>query len=171
MLSFGLLVHVRQLTGSFAAVGVVTGVDAVTLGVSCPRLGQLVDRRGQTSVLLGCASVAAMQLVVMALLPAGVPLADLVALAAGIGIGTPPVDACLRSQLSDLLPDPGATPSTYPLEMSSAELTYIIGPLVLRIGGMADRSGPGVGGVALVVATAVFAAQPSSRRWRSTSHG
>src|ERR687887_520705 len=33
MLSIGLLVHARHLTGSFAAAGVVTGVYAVALGV------------------------------------------------------------------------------------------------------------------------------------------
>jgi MFS family permease len=51
MLSIGLLVHAQHLTGSFAAAGVVTGVYAIALGVGGPLLGQLVDRRGQTSVL------------------------------------------------------------------------------------------------------------------------
>ena len=52
MLSIGLLVHAQHLTGSFAAAGVVTGVYAIALGVGGPLLGQLVDRRGQTLVLV-----------------------------------------------------------------------------------------------------------------------
>ena len=52
MLSIGLLVHVRHLTGSFAAAGIVAGAFAVSLGVGGPLLGRLVDRRGQTTVLL-----------------------------------------------------------------------------------------------------------------------
>ena len=59
MLSIGLLVHTQRLTGSFAAAGVVTGVYAIALGVGGPLLGRLVDRRGQTSVLLVSAGVAA----------------------------------------------------------------------------------------------------------------
>jgi hypothetical protein len=49
MLSIGILVHTRHLTGSFAAAGVVTGVYAIALGVRGPLLGQHVDRRGPTS--------------------------------------------------------------------------------------------------------------------------
>ena len=135
MLSIGLLVHTQHLTGSFAAAGVVTGVYAMAVGVGGPRLGRLVDRRGQTSVLLASASVAAGLLVVIALLPAGTPLAVLVALATGIGLATPPVGACLRTQLPALLSDPGAVRAAYALEAAVVELTYIFGPaLVLCMG-------------------------------------
>ena len=47
-----LLVHVRHLTGSFATAGIVAGAFAVSLGVGGPLLGRLVDRRGQTAVLV-----------------------------------------------------------------------------------------------------------------------
>ncbi|MDQ6804968.1 MAG: hypothetical protein M3065_08350 [Actinomycetota bacterium] len=113
----------------------VTGVYALALGVGGPLLGQLVDRRGQTSVLLASASITAALLVAMALLPTGAPLAVLVALSAGIGMGTPPVGACLRTQLPALLSNPGAIRSAYALEASVVELTYIFGPpLALCIG-------------------------------------
>ena len=58
MLSIALLVHVRHLTGSFATAGIVAGAFAVSLGVGGPLLGRLVDRRGQTMVLLVSALVA-----------------------------------------------------------------------------------------------------------------
>ena len=82
----GLVVHVQRLTGSFAAAGVVTGVYGIALGVGGPLLGQLVDRRGQTLVLLASASAAAALLAAIAVLSTGAPLALLVALAAGIGV-------------------------------------------------------------------------------------
>jgi MFS family permease len=82
MLSIGLLVHAQHLTGSFAAAGLVTGVYAIALGVGGPLLGQLVDRRGQTRVLLASATAAAVLLVAIALQPVGVSLAVL--LAAGV---------------------------------------------------------------------------------------
>src|SRR5215218_3996683 len=104
-LSIALLVHTEHVTGSFAAAGLVTGAYAVALGVGGPLLGGLADRRGQTGVLLGSATVAAVLLTVTALLPSGTPLAVPVALATGVGLATPPVGACLRAVLPSLLED------------------------------------------------------------------
>jgi predicted MFS family arabinose efflux permease len=173
MLSIGLLVHTQHLTGSFAAAGVVTGVYAIALGVGGPLLGKLVDRRGQTAALLASASVAATLLVAIALLPAGASLAGLVALAAGIGLATPPVGACLRTQIPALLADPSAIRAAYALEASVVELTFIFGaPLALCIGALwSTGAALAVAGVVLLAATAAFAAQPASRSWRPAGDG
>jgi predicted MFS family arabinose efflux permease len=170
MLSIGILVHVRHLTGSFAVAGVIAGVYAVALGVGGPVLGRLVDRRGQTAVLLGSATAGAVLLMVMALLPARVPLAVLAGLAAGIGIATPPVGACLRTQLPALVSDPGALDRAYALETSVVELTYIFGPpLAISIGELwSSGAALAVGGVGLLAATAVFAMQPGAAGRQST---
>ena len=92
----------------------------------------------------------------------------LVALAAGIGLATPPVGACLRTQLPALLRDPGAVRAAYALEASVVELTYIFGPpLALCIGALwSTGAALAVAGLVLLAATAAFAAQPASRRWR-----
>lgn len=168
MLSIGILVHTHHLTSSFAAAGVVTGVYAIALGVGGPLLGQLVDRRGQTSTLLVSATVAATLLAAIAVLPAGAPLAVLIALAAGIGLATPPVGACLRTQLPALLSDPSAVRAAYALEASVIELTYIFGPpLALCIGALwSTGAALAIAGVVLLAATAAYAAQPASRRWQ-----
>ena len=167
MLAIGLLVHVQHLTGSFAAAGVVTGAYGLAVGVGGPRLGQLVDRRGQTSVLLASATVAAVLLVAIALLPAATPLVVLIGLAIGIGLATPPVGACLRAQLPALISDPGAVRAAYALETSVVELTYIFGPPVALCIAAVWGAGAALafGGVLLLAATAAFAAQPASRRW------
>ena len=168
MLSIGLLVHAQHLTGSFAAAGIVTGVYAIALGVGGPLLGQLVDRRGQTSVLLVSATVAATLLVAIAVQPVGASLAVLLALAAGIGLAEPPVGACLRTQLPALLSDPSAVRAAYALEASVVELTFIFGPpLALCIGALwSTGAALAAGGIVLLLATTAFAAQPASRNWR-----
>jgi predicted MFS family arabinose efflux permease len=168
MLSIGILVHTRHLTGSFAAAGLVTGVYAIALGVGGPLLGRLVDRRGQTATLLVSASVAATLLAAIAVLSPGAPLVVLVALAAGIGLATPPVGACLRTQLPTLLSDPGAVRAAYALEASVIELTYIAGPpLALCVGALwSTGAALAVAGVVLLAATAAYAVQPVSRRWQ-----
>jgi MFS family permease len=173
MLSIGLLVHTQHLTGSFAAAGVVTGVYAIALGVGGPLLGRLVDRRGQTSVLLASATVAAALLVAIAVAPEGASLAVLLALAAGIGLAEPPVGACLRTQLPALLPDPTAVRAAYALEASVVELTFIFGPpLALGIGALwSTGAALAASGVVLLLATTAFAAQPASRSWRPVPAG
>ena len=168
MLSIGLVVHVQRLTGSFAAAGVVTGVYAIALGVGGPLLGQLIDRRGRTLVLLASASAAAALLAAIAMLPTGAPPALIVALAAGIGVATPPVAACLRTQLPTLISDPSAVGSAYAFEASVVELTWIFGPpLVLCIGALwSTGAALALGGLILFLGTASFAAQPTSQSWQ-----
>jgi MFS family permease len=168
MLSIGLLVHARHLTGSFAAAGVVTGAYAVSLGVGGPLLGKLVDRRGQTLVLVASAGVAAPLLVAVAVLPTGTSTAVLVALACAIGLASPPIGACVRTLFPALLGDAGAVRSAYAADASASELTWIAGPpLALGIGAAwSTGAALGAAGLILVAAAAAFAAQPASRAWR-----
>jgi MFS family permease len=159
MFSIGLLVHAQRLTGSFAAAGLVTAAYAIAVGVGGPLLGRMVDRRGQTLVLLAAASVSAVLLTCVALLPEGVALAILVALAAGIGLATPPVGACVRTLLSD--------PRAFAVEASAVELAWVFGPPLALGAGAVFSTGAalaGAGGI-LLAGTVAFAAHPASRAW------
>src|SRR4051812_12311978 len=89
MFSIALLVHVRQLTGSFAAAGAARGASAAAGGAGGPLLGRMADRRGHTAPLLGAAAAACGLLTGLALLPHGAPVALVVALAALLGVATP----------------------------------------------------------------------------------
>lgn len=156
MLGIAILIHAQRLTGSFAVAGIVTGVYAIALGIGGPLLGGLVDRRGQTATLLASATASAGLLVAIAVLPTGAPISVLAALAAGIGLATPPVGACLRTQLPTLLSDPGAVRTAYALEASVIELTYIAGPpLALCIGALwSTGAALAIAGLVLLIATA-----------------
>jgi MFS family permease len=168
MLSIGLMIHVQHLSGSFAAAGAVAGAYALALSVGGPLLGRLVDRRGQTLVLLASAGVAAALLGAIAIVPAGTPLPVLIALASGIGFAEPPIGACLRAQLPSLLSDPEVVRAAYAFEASAVELTWVTGPpLVLGVGVLwSTGAALGAGGLVLLLATVAFAAQPASRAWR-----
>ena len=151
MLAISLLVHTVHLTGSYATAGIVSGVNARALGIGGPLLGKLVDRRGQTGVLL-----------------VGVPAAVLVVLAAAIGLAMPPLGACMRSLLPSLVRDASAAPAVYAVETSAVELTWVVGPpLALGIAALlATGFALAVAGILLAGGTAFFAAQPASRAWR-----
>lgn len=171
MLSIALLVDADHLTGSFADAGVVTAIYGIALGVGGPLLGRLVDRRGPTTVLLVSAAASAALLIAFASLSEGAPLSVLIACAIGVGLATPPIGACLRTQLPGLVSDPDDTRAAYALEASVLELTWIVGPpLALAIDALWDSGAAlGLAGIILLSATVAFAVQPASRRSRPTA--
>jgi MFS family permease len=164
------IVRTKELTGSYAASGLVAGLTAVANAVSAPALGRLVDRRGQTTVLRTTAVFAAAGLVAFASLPAGTPLAAPLACAALAGVAMPPLGGCLRTLYPTLLAG-ARLHRAFALESAALELTYIGGPLILL--GIASVAGAAT---ALVVAAAVlaagtiaFAGTRESRAWRGTA--
>ena len=89
---------------SYAEVGIVSGASGLALGASAPLVGRLVDRVGQTRVLVAtaCVCVAAETgLVVAALSGAGV--AVLTGLAVVGGASTPPISPAMRTLWPDLV--------------------------------------------------------------------
>ena len=103
MFSLALLVHAQRLTGSFAVAGMVSGAYAIAGAVSAPLLGRLVDRGGQTKVLVSGATLTALVLITTALLPSSAPPLLLVALAGATGASTPPLAACIRTLLPGIV--------------------------------------------------------------------
>jgi MFS family permease len=168
MFSLALLVHARDVTGSYAIAGLVSGAYAVASAISAPVLGGLVDRRGQTPALVGGAAVTAVALVADGLLGPGAPAPLLVALGAATGLSTPPLAACVRSLLPTIAPDPRRLPALFALESTVLEVTFVAGPpLALGLGSLWSSGGALiVCGLVILAGTLVFAAQPASRRWR-----
>jgi MFS family permease len=171
MISIGLLIHAQHLTGSFGSAGLVDGTYAVALAAGGPLLGRLVDRRGQTQVLLASGLVAGTGLGTIAVLPSAVPLPGLVGLAAVVGLATPPVGASLRALVPSLLSDPEAVRSAYAVDATVVELTWILGPpLALSIGAAVSTGAAlAAAGFILLTGTLAFALEPSSRAWRPVS--
>jgi MFS family permease len=168
MLSIALLVYTQRLTGSFAVAGVVTGAYTVGRGVSAPYLGRLADRRGQPVVLLATALASAGLLGAMALLTNSAPRLALVSFAVGVGLATPPLNACVRVLLPQVLPGADALPAAYAIESTALELTFIFGPpAALGLAALwSARAALACTGLVLLAATAAFATRPASRLWR-----
>jgi MFS family permease len=168
MLSIGLLVHAKHLTDSFAAAGAVDGSYAISLAVGGPLLGRLVDRGGQTGVLVASAGAASAALAALATRPVGTSVALLAVLAVALGLATPPLGACLRALLPSLVTEPDVAASAYALDATAIELTWICGPL-FAIGlatAISTAAALAAAGAVLLVGTVVFAAAPASRSWR-----
>ena len=168
MFSIALLVHTQQLTGSFAVAGAVSAAYAIGSALSAPLLGGLVDRRGQTVVLLGGATLTALALVAAGLQGRGAAPILLVALAAAAGAGSPPLDACVRTLLPGIAPDPDRLRTLFAFESAVVEVTFIAGPpIALGIGAIWSTGAALVlSGVTLLAGTLAFATRSASRHWR-----
>jgi predicted MFS family arabinose efflux permease len=168
MFSIALLVHARQLTGSFAVAGAASGAYAIASAISAPVLGRLVDRYGQTRVLVLGALLTAGSLLADGVLPRGTPAALLVTLAAATGTATPPLAACVRSLLPAVVKDTTRLPAVFAFESTLLELTFIIGPaLALGIGSIWSTGAALVlAGLLMLAGTLAFAAHPTSRHTR-----
>lgn len=167
----GLLIvlHTKQLTGSYASSGIATAAYALGLGLSNPLLARLIDARGQTVVLRTGAIAAAAAIATLAALPAGVPVAAIALSAALVGAFQPPVGAAMRSLWPTLLPDAAARQSAYALESVALEFVYICGPvlIVAGIGSWSLRIAIAACGVFVLVGDLAFSAHPLSRAWRA----
>jgi MFS family permease len=168
MLSIAILVHIQRITGSFAIAGLATSAYAICGALASPVLGRVVDRHGQTSVLLAGAAASATALIVMGLLPADSPQAVLIALAAATGLATPPLEACVRTLLPAIVSRPSELPALFALEATLIEVTFVAGPpLALGVGALwSTGAALAVSGLVLVSGTVAFAARRASRSWR-----
>ena len=170
MLSLAIVLLVSEQTGSYAIAGAVSATQALASAVFSPLLGRLIDRLGQTRVLVSCAivfpiSVAAL-ITVAEVQPEPLPL---IACAIPFGISFPPLFAALRALLGQLAGRADLTESAYALEAVMQELFFISGPLLVAV--LVAVASPQVALAAAAALTSVgtlaFAAMPASREWRA----
>jgi len=161
-----LLLYARQSV-SLAVAGIVVAVFTAGMAAGAPFLARSVDRWRQPPVLYGSASLSAAGYLIAAF-SAGHP-AQLLAGAALAGIGTPPLEACLRALWPDLVP-PADITAAYALDIALQEVIFVAGPLVALAAVAA--AGPAAGlltAAALQLGgVAAFANAPVVRGWRGT---
>lgn len=168
MLPLAILLTVEAATGSYAAAGAVVAGYLAAAALVAPVHGRLVDRFGQTAVLVPCTFVFAAGFTAVALAAAaGLPPLALVALAALGGLGNPPLAACLRALWAALLRGPELE-RAYALDSTVQELIFISGPLVVgAFLAVAQPAAALVAAAALsVTGTLTFATARASRGWR-----
>ncbi len=159
-----LLLFARQSL-SLTAAGLLVAAYTAAMAVSAPLLARTVDRWRQPPVLWASALVSGAGFVVVAAGGHRIPVAALGAALAGIG--TPPLEACLRALWPDLLA-PEIVPAAYALDIAVQEMIFVVGPLTtvaaVAIGG--PTAGLLTAAVLQLAGTAVFAVTPAVRSWR-----
>jgi len=161
---------VQRETGSFADAGAVTASVAIASALGNPVQGRLVDRFGQTRVIVPTAlggTVAIAALVAATL--AGAPLGVLMAIGAIAGAVSASLLPAMRPLWADLVDHPRQLGVAYAMQAVLTEVVFILGPLaaaaLIALGSPAAA--------VLVIAAArltgmlAFAATPASRGWRT----
>jgi MFS family permease len=145
-----LVLYVHDVTGSFAAAGVVAAAFTVGLGITGPLLGRLIDRRGTRPVILpGAVLAAAAMAAVVILGDAGAGPAAMAGVALFSGAATPPLLGVMRRLWPDLV-DARDLPTAYAVDAILIEVLFIAGPVLAGV--LAATIGPGDG---LLVAAAI----------------
>ncbi|MEU4244182.1 MFS transporter [Actinoplanes sp. NPDC026619] len=164
-----LLLFARQSV-SLAVSGIVVAVFTAGMAVTAPLLARAVDRWRQPPVLYGSSALSAVGYV-LAALSGGRP-ALLVTGAFLAGMGTPPLEACLRALWPHLVP-PADVTAAYSLDIALQEVIFVVGPLVTLAA--VAVAGPATGLITAAVlqlaGVAAFVAAPTVRHWRGEPAG
>ena len=171
--TLGMLLHVRALTGSFAAAGAAVGTYLGASAATAPLIGRWIDRRGPRSVLvvmgIGC-PLALLVLWVAGPLALSVPVIWIVAGVAGAV--SPPITVLTRTMWRHRFDDETARRTAYALDSVLVEFSFTAGPvliaLLLAIGSPAIAFGAAVAFTTLAVP--VFLASPALRYWHHDPH-
>ncbi|MEV6851527.1 MFS transporter [Actinoplanes sp. NPDC051411] len=159
-----LLLFGRQ-TLSLATAGLLVAGYTAGMAAGTPLLARAVDRRSQPPVVLFASLLSAAGFLLVAAGTGGTGV--LLAGAVVAGLGTPPLEACLRVLWPAMVP-PAAVAAAYALDIAFQEVIFVVGPLVTLAA--VALAGPAAGLIAAAVlqlaGSAVYARTPVARRWR-----
>ncbi|MFL5870126.1 MAG: MFS transporter [Solirubrobacterales bacterium] len=170
-MSLATVLLIRHETGSFAVAGAVEACIAVATAVSLPLQGRLVDRYGQTRILVPVAALNPLAMTALVLAAkGGAGAAALGAIGVVCGASVPALGACMRTLWRDLVPDNALRQSAFALDAVLVETAFITGPLLTAA--LVSAASPALAvlvnaGLTLTGA-ATFAVSRASRRWRGT---
>jgi Major Facilitator Superfamily len=160
---------VKGSTGSFAAAGLVLACYSVAAAGSLPVQGRVIDRVGQTTVIVIVTVINA--LAFGSLIPLAAANASVVAMAvAGViaGLTTPPIGSAMRSLWTGLVPEPELRQAAFTVDAVAIDVAWILGPsLAAGVIAVASPSAALAACVGLsLLGSAVFAGSAASRSWR-----
>jgi hypothetical protein len=172
MLSLAIVLRITGDGGTYRLAGAVGGAYAVGIGLTSPLLSRLIDRKGQTVVLVPCAFATLATATLLGVLPTSSPPALLMLAGALLGTTLPPLASTSRTMWPAVVSDPVALESAYAADATFQELVFILGPLlVVAVSAIAGTAAAIVSAGALGCAGALlFATSGASRSWRSAAH-
>jgi len=166
---FSMLMHLRDISGSFATAGATGGTYLASSAVFAPVLGRIVDRHGPRWPLVSCAIVCPLALLVILFARNLQPSAWQLALAAAIaGAFAPPITVLMRTIWRHRFADEGDRRTAFALDAVLVELAFTLGPALIGvvIAYASPTAAFAVAWTFVTIAVPVFAVSPALRYWR-----
>lgn len=173
MMSLALLMHMRELSGSFAFAGGIVGTYFIAMAASAPIQGRYADRSGPRRILIatGIVQPIALGLLLFAA-PLHLPLAAVVPLAVIAGAFVPPISVLTRTLWRHRFEHAAERRTAFAVDSVLIEINFTIGPAL--VGGVLLFGTPTLafGLTWLIAASAapVFVLSGVHRYWKSSSH-
>ena len=168
--AIGIVLVVREHTGSAALAGAVAGAVSIAAGLARPLQGRLMDRRGlvRLNALCGIVHPAALIAIVAVSVDDG-SHALLLVLGVAAGLALPPVSTAMRVAWGEAAGD-GDRTAAYSMVYLIQELSLLVAPLIFAALTAASSAAAGLVAVAGLSAVGTIAFAVSVRSLR-TVHG
>lgn len=130
MMSLGFVLHIQNVTNSYAIAGLALGAETIGAAVSGPVLGRKIGPWGVKRVIIFSTLITSSSLLAMALI--SMPPILLIALAAVVGLSSPPIQSSARTIYPTLAPK-RQHQLLFSLDATLQELIWIIGPVLATL--------------------------------------
>jgi MFS family permease len=131
MMSLAFVLHVQEVTGSYALAGITLGAETLGAAIAGPMLARLIPRVGIRPIVFISSTIGAIAMVFMGLSDGSSP-AILIWLGFLVGITSPPIQQIVRPIYPSLI-SKEQTNHLFALDANLQELIWIVGPIVATL--------------------------------------
>jgi MFS family permease len=126
LMSLAFVLHIQQISGSYALAGLALGLETIGVAVSGPLLGRWMGGWGVRRTLLVSAAISATTIFVIGLAP--LPAEVLAILCLVVGLSSPPIQSAVRT-IYPMLVERKQMGTLYALDATLQEVIWIFGPV------------------------------------------
>ena len=126
LMSLAFVLHIQQISGSYALAGLALGLETIGVAVSGPLLGRWMGGWGVRRTLLVSAAISATTIFVIGLAP--LPAEVLAILCLVVGLSSPPIQSAVRT-IYPMLVERRQMGTLYALDATLQEVIWIFGPV------------------------------------------
>ena len=129
MMSLAFVLHVQQVTGSYAIAGITLGAETLGAAIAGPMLGRLVPRIGVRPVIYTVSTIGSLAMVAIGLINSVSWTVALVILGFLVGFTSPPIQQIVRPIYPSLI-SKEQTNHLFALDANLQELIWVVGPIL-----------------------------------------
>jgi MFS family permease len=169
MISLALLMHLRELSGSFAFAGGIVGTYFVAMAASAPIEGRLADRYGPRGILIATGLVQPVALGLMVFAgPLHLSLAVIGPLAVIAGAFSPPISVLTRTLWRHRFEHADERRTAFAVDSVLIEINFTLGPALVGLLLLLGTPALAFGATWLVAASAapLFVLSGAQRYWK-----